>query len=140
MLLVKTRIGPSKIHGIVLFAEERITHGQIVWAFDDRFDKRIPVSQLPKLPKLVRVFLKTYGYEEINDGEHTIVLCGDHARHMNHSDRPNLIEAEVTFAARDIEPGEELTCNYFTFDLDARRKLSGDRRFRMPDHLPASRV
>ena len=131
MLLVKTRIGSSRIHGIGVFAEERIKQGQVVWVLDDRFDTRIPVSQLSALPKLVSVFLRTYGYQEIHEGERTLVLCGDHARHMNHSDHPNLVEAEVTFAARDIERGEELTCDYFTFDLDAGRKLSRRQRFRI---------
>ena len=138
MLLVKTRIGSSRIHGIGVFTEERIKQGQVVWVFDDRFDKRIPVSQLAGLPKLVCVFLRTYGYEEIHEGERTIVLCGDHARHMNHSDHPNLVEAEATFAARDIERGEELTCNYFTFDLDAERKLSRRQQFRIRNRTPTS--
>ena len=48
---------------------------------------------------------------------------------MNHSDKPNVIEGdpdrEENIAARDIEAGEELTCNYHAFDLDAVRKLSG---------------
>ena len=49
---------------------------------------------------------------------------------MNHSDTPNTgappadpAEAVMTIALRDLAAGEELTCNYFTFDADAPRKL-----------------
>jgi len=54
------------------------------------------------------------------------VISSDHSKHMNHSDRPNVIQGDGYFdiAARDIEPGEELTCDYHTFDLDAKLKLS----------------
>jgi len=42
-------------------------------------------------------------------GERVVTLFGDHAKHMNHSDE-----------------GAELTCDYYSFDLDAERKL-GER-------------
>lgn len=46
---------------------------------------------------------------------------------MNHSSDPNLLEGgdnlELNVAARDIEVGEELTCNYYRFDLDVSEKL-----------------
>jgi len=70
-----------------------------------------------------------YGHVEMRDGEKIVILCGDHAKHMNHSDEPYVIEGDEdrqdNIAARDIEVGEEMTCNYYSFDLDATRKLSG---------------
>ena len=50
------------------------------------------------------------------------------AKYMNHSNMPNLIEVNhdntsINVAIVDIKAGEELTCNYFDFDLDAHRKL-----------------
>jgi SET domain-containing protein len=37
---------------------------------------------------------------------------------MNHSDGPNTYEKpDGTYAARDIEAGEELTCDYSNFGL-----------------------
>ncbi len=58
------------------------------------------------------------------------VLCADDARLMNHSDDPTVVgdyEAEpvcgVDIAARDIEPGQELTCDYATFDKVDRQAL-----------------
>jgi len=130
MFLVKTRIGPSKIHGIGVFAEERIAKSQMIWVFDARIDVRVPISDLPTFPPPMRAFLRKYGYEEMHDGRRTIVLCGDHARHVNHADEPNVTDGEADLAARDIERGEELTCNYHTFDLDAERKLSRGRSTR----------
>ncbi len=132
MLLVKTRIGPSKIHGIGVFAEELIKQGQTVWVFDARVDARVDFSDLPTFPPPMRAFLRKYGYDEMYEGRRTIVLCGDHARHVNHADEPNLLDGETDVAARDIEPGEEITCNYYTFDLDAERKLSQRRSARTP--------
>lgn len=122
--MVRASLRPSKIHGVGCFTDEPIRAGQSVWVFDERIDVRLTVSELAKFPPTFRDFLRFYGYEEMHDGHRTIVLCGDHARHMNHSDTPNLIDSESNIAAHDIEAGEELTCNYYAFDLDAHRKLS----------------
>ena len=57
------------------------------------------------------------------------VLCGDDARFFNHSPSPNCVDIydsshglddahDVTIAARDILPGEELTCDDALFDMD----------------------
>ena len=136
MLLVQCSVRPSPVHGLGCFTEEAIKAGQIVWVFDGRIDVRVRVSELGDFPRPVREFLRRYGYEEIEQGQRTIVLCGDHARYMNHSDQPNLIDGDTNVAARDIRAGEELTCNYYVFDLDAGRKLSRAPRQRRNE--PAS--
>ncbi len=129
MLLVRTYVGPSPIHGTGCFAAERIKKGQVVWVLDKRIDGVIPVADLPQFPAPTQEFLLMYGYQTMHDDEKIIVLCGDHAKHMNHSEDPNLIEIAdpdgADIAARDIELGEELTCNYYDFDLDGPRKLGG---------------
>jgi hypothetical protein len=54
------------------------------------------------------------------------VLCFDDGRFFNHSDSPNVIDgltpdtAQSSIAVRDIFPGEELTCDYRTFDALSR--------------------
>jgi hypothetical protein len=50
-----------------------------------------------------------------------LVLCGDDARFFNHEDEPTCrdfpdLDGGTTVAARDIELGEELTCDYASFD------------------------
>ena len=125
MLLVRVSVKRSPIHGNGCFAEEKILKGQEVWRDDERIDTRIDQEQLAKLPKSAQEFLSVYGFVEFHQGQTVVVLCGDHAKYMNHSDEPNLLEHVdgSDFAARDIEPGEELTCNYYDFDLEAGFKL-----------------
>src|SRR5947199_8400192 len=108
MFLVKTRIGPSKIHGIGVFADERIPKGQMIWMFDARIDVRVPISDLPTFPPPMRTFLRKYGYEEMHEGRRTIVLCGDQARHVIHSKDPNVTDEETDPAARTIELGYDI--------------------------------
>jgi hypothetical protein len=127
MLLVQVNLKASEIHGLGCFAAEAIAKGQRVWAFDPRIDIRLPVEELPNLPAPARDFLDMYGYEETLDGRVYIVLAGDHAKHMNHSDTPNVIELPdgSEEAARDIQPGEELTCNYYAFDPKSAARFRG---------------
>ena len=129
MLLVRTRLKPSKIHGLGCFAADRISRGTVVWTLGESIDMQMPLAKLASLPPPTERFYLMYGYVEMRDGEKIVILCGDHAKHMNHSDEPNVIEGDAdrqeNIAARDIEVGEEMTCNYYSFDLDATPKLSG---------------
>jgi uncharacterized protein len=130
MLLVDTTLGPSSINGLGCFTNQRIRQGETVWLFDQRIDFRLPLAAVGDLPWPAQDFFHKYGYVEVVGGERVVTLCGDHAKHMNHSDDPNLVsldeEIDSNIAARDIEEGEELTCDYYSFDLDAERKL-GER-------------
>ena len=124
MLLIRTSLRLSPIHGIGCFTEEKIRNGQVIWEFDERIDMRIPISELSELPLPIQEFLSIYGYAEMYNGQKMMILCGDHARHFNHSENPNLMDTPFkSIATRDIEVGEELTCNYHSFDLDADQKL-----------------
>ena len=125
MLLVSTRVRPSPIHGLGCFANERIAKGQVVWQFDPRIDRAIPESEVAALPAPAQEFVLMYGYLEIRDDQKVYTLCGDHAKHMNHSGAANLlsVDSNLDTALRDIEAGEELTCNYYAFDLDGAEKL-----------------
>lgn len=48
------------------------------------------------------------------------VLCWDHGRFVNHSCEPNCCSTgfDLEIAVRDIRPGEELTDDYGTFNID----------------------
>lgn len=127
MFLVKVNLQPSAIHGLGCFAGERIRKHQKVWIFDPQIDSRIPYDYLQQLPAAAREFLDIFGYVEMVEGEKVVTLCGDHARHMNHSSTPNVASVfipAVNLATREIEVGEELTCNYYDFDLEAAGKLA----------------
>lgn len=114
MLLVRTYLGPSAVHGIGLFAAEPIPAGTTIWRFDPRIDRRFTRAERDALPEPARSFLRRYSYPEGPGGE-TWLLDGDNARFMNHSDAPNTDSAADTVATRDIAEGEELLCDYRQF-------------------------
>jgi len=121
LLLVKTRLGVSDIHGIGVFAAESITKGTIVWRSDPHIDIRLTPEQIDNLAAPAREQIRKYTYREKCSGLY--VLCGDDARFFNHSAQPNCLDIcsngdDITIAARDIAEGEEITCDYSLFDLD----------------------
>lgn len=121
MLLVKTKLGISRIHGIGLYAAEFISTRTIVWRSHPDIDIRLTAEQISNLSEASREQIRKYSYREKKSGLY--VLCGDDARFFNHSPNPNCIDTcdgndDITVAARDIEEGQELTCDYSLFDLD----------------------
>lgn len=130
MLLVKTKIGPSKINGIGLFADQFIPQGTPVWKFQEGFDLEISETDLASLSAPARKQFLKYSYKNIETGKY--ILCFDDARFFNHANQPNCtevlstkeIDEPVDIAACDIQIGEELTCDYKTFDGDFNNKIN----------------
>jgi uncharacterized protein len=121
MLLVKTRLEKSPIHGIGLFAAEPIRKGTLIWRLDFAIDVQLTASQIETLAPPARAQIRKYSYRDRVLG--TYVLCGDDARFFNHAPDPNCLDLPdakggTTVAARDIAEGEELTCDYAAFDAD----------------------
>jgi len=128
MLLVRTEVKPSPIHGLGVFALEPIKKGQLIWEYDERIDERIREDELDTLPEAIQEFLSIYGYIEVLDGVRVVTLCGDNSRHMNHDDNPNCLGVgPVNVAAWDIGVGEELTCDYYSFDPEAAAKINSSK-------------
>jgi hypothetical protein len=125
MLLVKTRIGPSKVAGTGLFADEFISKGTPVWRLEPGFDVKLTQAQFDALPEVAQKAVLNYCYVEPNDG--TYIMCMDDARFFNHSDVPNVSSGpgddHIDRALRDIEPGEEMTQDYRNFDENTEQKL-----------------
>ena len=115
MLTIKTKIGPSKISGIGLFANEPISKGQIVWKFDSLIDVLLSKEQIENLSAPSQEQFYNYAYLDKKYGKY--LLCGDDSRFLNHSSEPNCDESmsDQTMALRDIVRGEELTVNYGDF-------------------------
>jgi uncharacterized protein len=112
MFLVRTKLGPSPIHGVGVFAAEPIAAGREVWRFAPGLDLVIPLDQIPTLPEAFQAYLATYAYRSRDVAEGMVLSC-DHAKFLNHSEAPNTVIAPfVTRAARDIAEGEEITCSY----------------------------
>ncbi len=129
MMLVKTRLGLSSIHGIGLFADEDIPKGTRVWEFTPGFDQAIPREQIDRVPEASRSDFLKYSYTSKKNG-HYYILCCDDARFFNHSDEPNVVgfstgngDEDLDVASRDIQRGEELTCDYRSFEAAFTREM-----------------
>lgn len=128
MLLIRTRVAPSRIHGLGVFVVEAVPAGTPIWRFEPGFDRELAPEVVRALPPPAREFVEWYGYRRPADG--VWILSGDHACFMNHAHPPNTGTppdrpgASWTVALRDLEAGEELTCDYFAFDAEAARKLN----------------
>jgi SET domain-containing protein len=121
MLYVKTRIGPSKIHGIGLFAAQKIPKGTDIWKFTPGFDLRLAERNTKKLSQQAREYLEFYAYR--SKKSQMWVLPMDNGKYFNHSDTPNTLssyhddqEEVITKAIKDIESGEEMTDDYHSFE------------------------
>lgn len=123
MLLVKTELKPSKIHGTGVFAIQFIPKNTKIGRFDDTFDRCFSPSQFDNFPIVTRSYIKHFGYFCKTDREYK--LNSDNMRFFNHSDSPNTISDIYgnDWSKVDIDVGEEITCNYYDFDMEAHLKL-----------------
>lgn len=114
MMLIETFVTNSGIHGTGIFTKELIKAHQRIWRYDQGYDLVLTPEQLQSMPIWQKKFFETYCY--MNGGK--LYYCVDNARFMNHSETPNCYEKpDGTYAAVDIEVGEELTCNYAAFGV-----------------------
>lgn len=122
MLMVKTELGASDIHGIGVFLAEPVRAGQLIWRFDSRIDRVYSDAEIEEMPPILQEFLRTYS--TLHAEQKLWVLCGDNGRHFNHSDHPNTRSLGIAFgddvAASDLPAGTELTSDYRTI-CDAMR-------------------
>lgn len=98
-----------------VFATEFIPRGTFLWVLD-AFDRILTAAEREALPPLLRQQVDRYAYQAA-DGD--FVFCWDFGRYMNHSCAPASrgIGDAFEIAVRDIQPGEELTCEYGTLNL-----------------------
>ena len=124
---VYTRLQPSEIHGVGVFAILPIAMGTYLFEPDD--DQLVSVSEenLAGLEEPLRRL-----YRDFCPKENGTYQCPSSlnrltpAWFLNHSDRPNVAaDKELKFfALRDISCGEELTSDYSTYtDTEDRRTL-----------------
>lgn len=120
MLHVKTTIGPSSIHGIGLFADQKIPKGTVICKYDPDIDILITKKKYSELSDIGKEFFDHYSYwsKEMNG----YICAADNHRFTNHSTDPNVgtIDAKaghdgVDVALRDIKKGEEITVDYRVF-------------------------
>ena len=115
MFLIRTRIGPSRIHGVGVFALGAVPAGAVVWRYDPAFDRIVTAEELATSPPAFRAYLDAYAYSS-HDLDGATLLCCDHAKFLNHSDQPNTAERPFTSVAiGPIAEGDEITCDYGAF-------------------------
>lgn len=122
MLVVRTYLAASPIHGIGLFAGEHVAKGAIVWR-PSTGDQIFAPGFTKYAHEVFAEFLARYAFKR-SDG--SLLLPGDDARFMNHDNPANLTCGPLgeDLASRDIAVGEELTCCYWEFDCEWRAKLN----------------
>jgi len=113
---VATVVKASPIQGVGVFAAQFIPANTVIWDFTSGVDWKLAPAEIASFPQPFQSRLRRYCYLD-EDGVY--VLCGDNAKFMNHSEAPNCDDrGSVTSAIRDIQPGEELTCDYRLFDME----------------------
>lgn len=126
MLIIRTFVGPSAIHGLGVFAAEPVRAGTRLWVLDSIIDVEITQEQIAALPAPAREVALAHSF--VND-DGRMILSRDNAVFFNHSDEPNtLAELEGNVALRDIAAGEELTESYRHFPPGACREFLDKKR------------
>ena len=128
MLLVKTKIDRSNIHGIGLFADEYIVKGTKVWEFTPNFDLKFTKEEIDNLPEKVRQYLEMYAWLSKQSGKYC--FSSDNGKYFNHSKNNNVesyyfdnCDEVMTYALKDINIGEELLDNYESFEEGFERYI-----------------
>lgn len=143
LLLVKTKIAPSHIHGIGLFADQFVPKGTLIWKFTPGFDLTFTREQILNFPVLLQIYISKYSWR--SKTSRLYCFSSDNGKYFNHSNNPNCLseyrnskDEVVTIAIRDIQKDEEITDNYSSFEND---KSDGNvlddivRRFHLQDEL-----
>jgi hypothetical protein len=101
-------------HGVR--ATRRIAKGTLTWVRCS-LDRVLTRAEVDALALQYRPIIERYSYVDHLDRH---VLCWDAGRHINHhcdaNSRAFGLDAQI--AIREIEPGEELTCDYGESNLD----------------------
>ena len=125
---VYTRLAPSKIHGVGVFAIKTIHKGAYIFYDDDEDIFWVKRKNLKSLSKEVRRL-----YEDFCIKKGDFYGCPKSFNHLtpawylNHSDKPNLgcDKSYNFFALKKIKKGEELTVDYKTYsDVKQSRSRS----------------
>lgn len=127
----------NKQMGFGVFATRFIPKGTITWALDE-LDQILEPNYLDTVDKYKGEIIKKYAYRN-QDGK--FVLCWDLGRYVNHSFHANCMGTAYEFeiAIRDIYPGEQLTDDYGTLNIDEPFECISEegteRRIVYPDDL-----
>ena len=123
--------------GFGVFVTKFIPKGTIVWALDP-LDQILQPSVLEQIDPYRKAIIQKYAYRN-EKGQY--VLCWDLGRYVNHSFHANCMGTAYNceIAIRDIYPGEQLTDDYGTLNVEEPfeciREEGTERRIVYPDDL-----
>ena len=123
--------------GVGVFATKLIPKGTIVWALDP-LDQVLEPALVDSLDEQRRRLVLKHAYR---DRYGKYVLCWDYGKFINHSFHANCMGTayEIEIAVRDILPGDELTDDYGTLNVDepfeCQAEADTDRTCVMSDDL-----
>jgi hypothetical protein len=102
--------------GYGVFARKLIRKGTITW-IPDPLQKILEPEEVDRLPKVFQEVIDKYAYRN-KYGQYVIEY--DFGRYVNHSSKSNCLTTAYDFelAIRDILPGEELTDDYGSLNID----------------------
>ena len=103
--------------GYGVFARKLIPKGTVTW-IPDPLQKILTPEEVDSLPAVFQAVVDKYAYRN-RVGEY--VIESDFGRFVNHSSKSNCLTTAYDFelAIRDILPGEELTDDYGSLNIDA---------------------
>lgn len=143
MMLVKTQVKESKIHGLGLFADQFISKGTEIWRFTPGFDLKFTREQILSFPEALQIYIYKYSWR--SKKSKLYCFSSDDGKFFNHSEKPNVLseyrddeEEVITVAIKDIQAGEEILDNYNSFEDE---KSDGDvldeiaEKFNLKDEL-----
>lgn len=104
------------IMGYGVFATRPIPKGTITWVRDE-LDQTFAPEALTRFSPFLRELIDRYSFVD-KYGDY--ILCWDHARYVNHACEAACLSPGYGFeiAVRDIAPGEQVTDDYGTLNID----------------------
>ena len=125
MLLVKTHLNKSKIHGIGLYADQFIPKGKAIYRCSPGLDINLSKNLFNKLDRCSKKQIKHYGHMSLKKNKWHLAF--DDIRFCNHSKNGNITvdgnnRNYQLIAKRNINRGEEITQNYEEFE-NLRKEL-----------------
>lgn len=112
MIIIRTFVDRSPLHGLGVFSKDFVPKGSKVWEFNPIFDLKVDPAEFEKLPQAVKEEIEIHMYVPEDGGLFYYETTS--GKYMNHSRDPNVDFSNVGYgyALRDIQPGEELLCDY----------------------------
>ena len=134
-MTIRTYIAPDEYGGRGVFADEPVKAGAVVWRFEPEFTAIYTIDEYKAaLARDPDPGLRKYSYpvEFYENGEVIRYVYNDldNGKHMNHSEAPNIGMIEdphhpdyarrdvLNIALRDIQAGDQLTYDYWSFVSD----------------------